>query len=335
MIGKKMRIVVSVLISFLILLSSHKFLYAQAIQVDNWLGGRVGNRPVMVHYSGDFYSDAKVKGQDTNLRLIEQNVSLQVPVWQNQQHEFALSARMELQDLDTRAIFPNSRLALPGDLWEIMFGATYRTVVKNDWVIGLHQGVGSASNKPFDTGNELDINTAGFLRIPHGDKNAWLFFLYFSTNREFLNMIPLPGVGYWWEPSENFRAVLGIPFASFTWRPTKTFSVRANYFPIRNVNLRATFQLTRPVALFADFAWRNQRYFRSGRANDDDRLFYYEKRLGGGFQVDLIRQVSLQLAGGWAFDRFYFEAENYDDRNNNLIDLGNAAFGEVRVSLKF
>ena len=91
----------------------------------------------------------------------------------------------------------------------------------------------------------------------------------------------------------------------------------------------------RPVALFADFAWRNQRYFRSGRANDDDRLLYYEKRLGGGFQVDLIRQVSLQLAGGWAFDRFYFEAENYDDRNNNLIDLGNAAFGEVRVSLKF
>ncbi len=309
--------------------------YAQSINVANWFGPEVGNRPVVGWYAVDIYGESDVEGRDTDLGLVEHEFFLMAPVWQKARHEFSVTAKVELQDTDTGAVLPKQGIPLPGELWEVRIGGNYRGVVRGDWIWGVNASFGSASNEPFQAGDAFDGTLGGLLRIPHGEKNAWLFFLYFATNREFLNYVPLPGAGYWWEPSEKFRAVLGIPFASLAWEPVEKLSLDLGYFPARNIRAEASYRVSRRLTPFAGFHWRNQRYFRADRADNDERIFYYEKRLAGGLRFSATQRVAVTFEGGWAFDRFYFEGEDYGDRKDNMIAIDNSPFGAIRILGRF
>ncbi len=313
----------------------HAPVSAQSIDVARWFGPEVGRRSVLARYALNIYTDSDVDGQDTDLGLLEHDFFVMAPVWQNERNELGLSAKMELQDTDTEALLPREGTPLPGELWEVRFGANYRGVVRGDWIWGVNASFGSASNEPFQAGDAFDGTLGGLLRIPHREKNAWLFFLYFATNREFLNYVPLPGAGYWWEPSDKIRAVVGVPFMSLAYDPLEKLSMNLSYFPVRNIRAQADYRLVSPLTLFAGFEWRNQRYFRADRADNDERIFYYEKRVAGGLRLSLPAQIALTFEGGWAFDRLYFEAEEYGDRDGNRIDVDDSLYAAVKLMGRF
>jgi hypothetical protein len=276
-----------------------------------------------------------VEEQNTDLGLMEHNFFLMAPVWQRERHEVGITARVEMQDTSTDALLPKEDIPLPGQLWEVRIGANYRGVVRGDWIWGVNASFGSASNEPFQAGDAFDGTLGGLLRIPHKEKNAWLFFLYFATNREFLNYVPLPGAGYWWEPSDKFRAVVGVPFASLAYTPVEKLSLNLSYFPVRNIQAKASYRISWPLTVFAGFDWRNQRYFRADRDNNDERIFYYEKKVGGGLRLGATKQIALTLEGGWAFDRFYFEGEDYGDREGNRIEVDPSPYGAFKIAGRF
>jgi hypothetical protein len=309
--------------------------FAQGLDVAKWFGSDVGNRKVLAEYALDIYPDAEVDRQDTELGLLEHNFFLLAPVWQNERHEVAVTAQVELQDTDTDALLPREGIPLPSQLWEVRIGGIYRGVVRRNWIWGAIASVGSASNEPFQASDAFDGTLGGLLRIPHKKRNAWLFFVYFATNREFLNYVPLPGAGYWWEPSDKFRAVVGIPFASFNYKPVDKLSLDLSYFPVRNIHAKATYSPNRYLNVFAGFDWRNQRYFRADRDRNDDRIFYYEKRAGGGLRVGVARQVAITFQGGYAFDRFYFEGKDYNDREQNIINVVDTPYATVKIGARF
>jgi hypothetical protein len=109
----------------------------------------------------------------------------------------------------------------------------------------------------------------------------------------------------------------------------------ASWVAIRTVDVRVSYQLFRPVRLWAGFDWTRERYIRADRAEEDDRLFYYEKRVRAGVTVGLARFLYVDVAGGYSFDRFYFEGEDYGDRRDNRLDVGSGPFAAVRVGLRF
>jgi hypothetical protein len=76
--------------------------------------------------------------------------------------------------------------------------------------------LGSASDKPFASTDRLTIGFNEMLSVPQGEHNAWLFSLSYSNNSELL--FPIPGVAYLYQPSDAFRATVGVPF-SLMWRP--------------------------------------------------------------------------------------------------------------------
>src|SRR5262249_6539956 len=113
----------------------------------------------------------------------------------------------------------------PDDLWNVHVGTSYRHLFSNGWVGGGNVTVGSASDKPFHSFDEMVVGASSFLRVPQGEHNAWLFSLNYSTNREFLNGIPLPGAAYFYAPTDWFQATIGLPFASMTIRPLEDLTL--------------------------------------------------------------------------------------------------------------
>ena len=50
---------------------------------------------------------------------------------------------------------------------------------------------------------------------------------------------------------------------------------------------------------------------------------------------DLPYQLRLDLSAGYVFDRFFFQGQQYSDRNRDRVNVGAGLFGQVQLRLQF
>ena len=85
---------------------------------------------------------------------------------------------------------------------------------------------------------------------------------------------------------------------------------------------RSVFQ---PLRAYVEYQWDSDHFYRADRGDKKDKLFYREMRAYAGMRFDL-RHIGSEVTGGYAFNRFYFEGEGYQDRHDNRIAIGDAWF---------
>ena len=151
-----------------------------------------------------------MRNQPTDLGYVQNDFSLLVPLWQDGPDELSLTTHVRAEIFHTDAILPDTLQPFPDELWNVRFGTTYRRLFDNGWIAGGSLSVGSASDKPFESVNEMTAGVHAFLRVPSGEHNAWLFSLSYSPTGEL--SFPIPGVAYAWVPSDDFRMNVGLPF---------------------------------------------------------------------------------------------------------------------------
>jgi hypothetical protein len=242
------------------------------------------------------------------------------------------STNVRAEIFQTGAVLPDTHQPFPDELWNVRFGAGYRHLFDNGWIAGGTVNLGSASDKPFHSIDEILVGVNAFLRIPQGEHNAWLFTLSYSTNSEL--PIPLPGVAYVWQPSENFRMNVGLPFQLLV-RPCDDLTLDFSYMLLQTVHARATYRAWGPVRVYGGFDWSNENYFLAYRADSNERFFYYDMRVTGGVLVRLGPEASLDLSSGYVFDRYYFEGQHFSDSNFNRVDVGAGPFLSLQCQIKF
>jgi hypothetical protein len=304
-------------------------------ELTNLFAPELGELPIRSEYRVTYFPDQPVEGQNAELGLVQQDFTLSVPLLQSTTDEWAASARLRNQEFATGAVLPDTGEPFPDELWNVRIGTSYRHRFDSGWIGALNVNVGSPSDKPFASGDELDVSATAVLRIPVRERDAWIFFLNYGSNREFLPHVPIPGLGYSYSPSDQLTAVITTGIVSVEYRPLEKLTLTALYVAVRTVDVRLTYQLFRPVRLWVGFDWTNERYLRADRADADDRLFYYEKRVRAGAIIGLARQAFVDIAVGYSFDRFYFEGEDFDERDRNRIDVESGPFGAVRLGLRF
>ena len=287
-------------------------------------------------YRYTFFPDQPVRHQGVDFGLDEHRFSLTLPVFQNTVDELAIAASVKYQDIATKAVLPDLGVPFPDQLWDVKFGATYRHKFDNGWIGGGNVTVSSPSDKPFNSWDEIMYRVTLFLRVPHGERNAFFFLVTYANHQELVSdvNVPIPGIGYLYSPSDSLSIFIGAPFSSIQWKPIEPLTLSFNYVMLREIHARATYQVFRPLRVYVGFDWDNFSYLRAGRGDEQDRIFYYEKRAIAGVRFDL-RHVGFEVMGGYAFDRFYFEGEGYGDRRENRLDIGDGPFVMGRVSFRF
>lgn len=293
----------------------------------------VGNMPLRASLGFWWYPEEKVANQPTTLGYYREDFAISAPLWQDSRNEWSISTNVRSEEFHTGAILPTTLQPFPDQLVDVRFGTAFRHEFDNDWIAGIGGTFGSASDQPFHSVNELTGSLNAFLRIPQGDRNAWLFTISYSTNSE-IN-IPIPGVAYLWFPSDYFQAVIGFPFASVNYRPTDDLTLSASYALLTTVHGRVTYRLAGPLRIYAAFDMDDESYFRVGREDDQDRFFYYEDRVSGGLQYVFTPQANLELSGGYAFDRYYFEGQRLSDSQNNRIDVGDSPYVSLKLQIRY
>lgn len=297
-----------------------------------WASPAVGHVPYAASYRVTWLPDEHVHGQDAHFGLVQHDASLRFPIWQTERDELSGTVHLRVQEIHTGAILPNTLQPFPDELWDVRFGASYRHLFENGWIAGANVSLGSASNEPFHSVNELTAGVNAFLRVPSGEHNAWLFSLSYSPTGEL--SFPIPGVAYVWVPSDQLRMNIGLPFMVM-WRPLDDLTFDFSYMLLTTIHARATYRVCPPVRVYAGFDWSNESWYIVPRADDKERLFYYEKRLSVGAQTNLGRAFLLDVSTGYVFDRNYFEGRNYNDRHFNRVDIDGAPFLSLQAQLRW
>jgi hypothetical protein len=310
-------------------------LSAQRGGMAGWMNPTLGQVPLRSDFRFTWFPSEKTSAQGTSLGSEQYNFSLSFPVWQDCVDEWSGNVHLRSEAFQTDAFLPSTGQPFPAELWNIHAGTSYRHLFDNGWIGGASVNVGSASDKPFATFNEITASASAFLRVPQGEHNAWLFSLSLSTNSEVLAGIPIPGVAYFYAPTDWFQATIGFPFASVVYRPEDDLTLQLTYALLTNFHVKATYRLARPLRIYAGFDIENENYFLVDRPAERDRFFYYDKRLTAGLQWQLGRNASLDFSSGYLFDRFYFEGKNSNDRSFNRIDVGDGPFVAFQVNVRY
>ena len=245
---------------------------------------------------------------------------------------FGLTASVRNVLTNTGAVLPATGQPFPDDLSDIRFGFNYKYLFANGWTTGASVDFGSASDRPFTSFNVLTAGVSTFLRIPVGEHNAWLFSLAYSPTGE-LNF-PVPGVAFYWQPSDSFNALIGIP-AKVVWRPFENVLLEASYMPLTNVKAKAAWRVWGGVSVYVAYDIGNESYFLADRTDNQQRFFYYDQRVTGGVKCQFGPHCAVDLSSGYAFNRYYFDGDTFSDRNTNRIDVADSPFLSLMFEWRF
>jgi hypothetical protein len=299
------------------------------------LGALIGPVWPRVSYGVTWHPSEPVHGQPTDLEIIRQDLRVSVPVWHEGPDMVALSANLRSETLNTDAVLPVSRTPLPDQFWNIGFGGAYTHQFDNGWTAGSNVRLGSASDRPFNNFDELTITSTSFLRIPVHEHDALILTLSVSNNTDFLNGIPIPGVAYLWQPTDWFRALVGFPFANVMIRPTNDLTIDLSYRFLYTFGGKVTYRFLPAWRVFAGYSSGVESYFLSESPDEHDRLFYSEQRVFAGLGWNIARRVSLDLTGGYAFDRFYTEGHNFQTNSSDRLNIDNGPYVTFGVQMRF
>lgn len=277
-----------------------------------------------VRFGGTWMPAQQVQGQSSDLGItgFQANLAAPLRIAPDGRRIWLATSNFEYLHLDTTAIFPDSHVAVPNELWKLNLGAIHRREFENGWSGGSMLSFGTASNRPFADLREMTVTSLAFLNVPRGPRDTWNVSLFYSTNSQL--PFPIPGAAYVWRPNDRFTANLGVPF-SLRYQPTDAWTLTADYRPLTAVNLRASRALGADWNLSARYEVVNETYWLAERTNSQDRLYLFDQRAAIGLDRRLPAGFSLDLSAAYVFDRRIFQATSFSGSRSDVLNLSPGA----------
>ena len=287
------------------------------------------------HVGATWYPTQSTDQPGTSMTIERNYFQAAVPVYHNESDTVVFTSHLDEMNINTNAILPTTLQSFPSQLYNIAFGTNLFHQFENGYVGGLVLDVGSASDVPFHSSNEILASGTAFLLMPQDDRNAWFVGVNASTNSQVLFGLPIPGGGYFYNPSDNFQAIIGFPFSVVNWKPSQNWQLQYVYAFLTTMHARAVYQPTDKWQLYGGFDWTNENWRRVDRPINQDHFFYYEKRLATGLLWWFKPNVGLELSGGWAFDRYFTETDGFQLVGINTVHIGSGPFMSAQIDVRF
>lgn len=237
-------------------------------------------------------------------------------------------------DIEDPIVLPDSGMRLDDTLYDVEFGLGYRRMMQDD-MIGGFASAGSASDRPFNSYDELSLMVNVFYKYTRSPVSSWMFLANYSNRRSFLPHVPLPGAAYIYQPGRRTLIVAGMPFFMARFPAGKSTDIMLRYFIPDQVKLESATRLGRGFSLLAGGERDETSFFLSDRDQKEDALFYLENRVYGGLQWADRGSTEIRCTVGYAMDRHFFQGEDDDEDDIDRVNLDDAADLRISVSRRF
>lgn len=297
-----------------------------------------GRPEIVLDAEAGFYPSSSIGHEDNNWRLYEHKTSFNIPLPGGRNKLWSTGLNYRQLNLSTEATLPMTpQTALPSRLYAIEFNLSYRRLFQNGHSLGLVGSIGSASDQPFHSQDEIDLNLLGMWQFPSEQNQNWLLFLSYASRRPALNLdhIPLPGIAHLWRTEKGNWLMLGIPASAMEREILPEIKFSIFYMPIRNLNASITWKPYEKIGLFTRFNWENDKYWRAGRKDSDKSLNINHKKISVGCRWLPLENLSVETETGMVFSRSVYEAEKYSKRSDNRLEIEDGWFTELRGDWRF
>lgn len=255
-------------------------------------------------------------------------INVSTPIWTKQGKSFSLSTGAGSVVFNETQKFDNGQNA-PQELHRIEAGGQYTRTTK-DGLFGGKLSVGSASDRPFHSKDEMAYSLNGFYTANTTGDRLWIWTVFLSNNNPVANFVPIPGFIYLYK-EEGFTGMFGLPFLSIQWTPKEPWVFSVSSF-LTNLNTEVAYGFRDQLQVFTGFAISQQSFLREGREDSTDRLFFNEKRIFTGVKSPYTKEVSLEFQTGLSFDRSLKEGRRFNDTHLEA-DLGRSWFVSLGMNL--
>lgn len=284
-------------------------------------------------YDAKWYPSRNISGQAGGIGLVRHGLSLGVPIYRDDANMVMSSLSVRNSMFSTDALLPDSLRPFPHQLWSANLGFNYMHQLDNGWSSGLMGGIGSASDEPFQSIDEVTANVGAFLRIPaRRGQDSWQLMLMYMHGGQ-VNF-PIPMVSYAWNPSDRLRVKVGLPF-SLAWQPAEDLTFDLSYVPLNNIDARLKYRLTPRFHMYFGYEFLNDSYFLADRTDRSDRFFAFEQRLISGLQWKVGRKMYFDLNVGYSFGRSYGEGDSQWGSLSDEVDVASGLFLGTSLRLQF
>ena len=287
------------------------------------------------HLGMTWYPEQNTDQSGTTLGMERVYFQAGVPVYHRGNDTFVLTSHVDATSIQTNAILPTTKQAFPSQLFNIALGVNYFHPYENGTVGGIVFDMGSASDKPFQSGRDMLLSGTGFLLMPQDEQSAWFVGVNASTNSQVLFGLPIPGGGYFYHPSEDFQTIIGFPFSVVSWKPSRDWQLQYVWAFLTTMHARAVYQPTPAWQLYGGFDWTNENWRLAERVNEQNHFFYYEKKLAAGFLWWFKPNVGLEISGGWAFDRYFTEVHGFKLVGDNTVNIASGPYLSTQMDFRF
>lgn len=259
------------------------------------------------------------KGRD-NSSVTNLDLRLQQTVYQSKKDLLAVGAKHEELSL-------SGNLLLLKDYYNQQGSFLFKRQKEVDQFWMTTVSYGTASDRPFKNARD---NTLGANYIQRFNAK-WFGVLNYSNNRSFLNNIPLPGVFYIHEMSREKMLILGFPVIFWKTPLGPSWSFRYTTFIPWSHQLQLSYYGLGKVHPYLALVQAPESYFRHDRAEVEDRVFWFERRVGAGIEGKVTQKLHFDFFSGMAFDREIFEASDFSGEKENLVNLENTPFFSLKL----
>lgn len=287
------------------------------------------------HVGETWYPEQSTDQPGTSMSIDRSYFQAGVPIYTNGTDTVVFTSHLDAMNIHTNAILPTTNQPFPSQLFNVAFGANIFHQFDNGNVGGLVLDVGSASDVPFHSSGQMLASGTAFLLVPQDDRSAWFFGVNASTNSQVLFGLPIPGGGYFYNPSDDFQAIIGFPFSVLSWKPAPDWQLQYVYAFLTTMHARAVYQPSNDWQLYAGFDWTNENWRRVDQPVRQDHFFYYEKRLAAGWLWWFRPNVGLEIASGYAFDRYFTETDGFQLVGTNTVRIGSGPFISAQLDVRF
>lgn len=257
------------------------------------------------------------KSEDQSLKTYDAYLS--VPIYQNDKMSASIFGKT--QELHFASL-PANTLTTSDDFYDLQYGLRMSYKENDEKAWHLNSAYGSASNKPFESGDVSTLSVTLMRKQTLDLNNSWTFFLNYSNNRTFLNGIPLPGAAYNHVGDDLKHGwVLGFPFSLYWARPVE--KVSTSFFILFPSTLRAQ------IGYMFQPRWQSNLKLQTGqdvfilanRQEKDVRFFYETKKLAVGLKRFLTLQNFFELELAKNFGRSIFNGKSSLNLTSDRVDL--------------
>jgi hypothetical protein len=263
--------------------------------------------------------------------ISQKRVSLATPVWSNEKHSTSLSVGAGRIDFNSKQLFDGTTIETPEHLDRVEIGGQYSQNL-GDKMWGGRLSVGSASNEVFHSFDEMILNANLFYMPTVGPGDQWIYTLFISNNNPIANYVPIPGVIYL-HKRERFTGLFGIPFSSIQWTPVDPWTLSVSIMII-NFNAEISYGHRDQMQTFVGFSSAQQSFLRAERIENEDRLFFSEKRAFIGVRSPITPKLSGDIQFGDSFDRRLSEGDSLRDRKRE-VGMGRSWFVGMNLNYLF